>query len=143
MILTELTPLAALRLNRDDDVAVRVRALEAGETVRLMGRIGWWERRVAATGGSMDNNPSAGNKAGGLTTILEKSLGAVAKAGSSPLNAVYGYAEPVTAPGLGRAVPERSPWLRRGRDSAVAAPRGHVTVKLRLAPSRSLLLVWD
>ncbi|TRW14216.1 UxaA family hydrolase [Glacieibacterium frigidum] len=66
----------------------------------LMARIAWWEAHVAATGGSMDNNPSAGNKAGGLTTILEKSLGAVAKAGSTPLNAVYGYAEPVTARGL-------------------------------------------
>ena len=66
----------------------------------LMARIAWWERHVAATGGSMDNNPSAGNKAGGLTTILEKSLGAVAKAGSSPLEAVYGYAEAVTARGL-------------------------------------------
>jgi altronate hydrolase len=76
------------------------RAADPSVTERLMRRIGWWERHVAATGGSMDNNPSAGNKAGGLTTILEKSLGAVAKAGSSPLNAVYAYAEPVTAPGL-------------------------------------------
>jgi altronate hydrolase len=48
----------------------------------------------------MDNNPSTGNKAGGLTTILEKSLGAVAKAGASPLRAVYEYAEPVTERGL-------------------------------------------
>ncbi|CAL1692681.1 Altronate dehydratase [Brevundimonas subvibrioides] len=76
------------------------RAADPSVTERLMGRIAWWERHVAATGGSMDNNPSAGNKAGGLTTILEKSLGAVAKAGASPLNAVYGYAEPVTGTGL-------------------------------------------
>lgn len=76
------------------------RAADPSVTGRLMGRIAWWERHVAATGGSMDNNPSAGNKAGGLTTILEKSLGAVAKAGASPLNAVYGYAEPVTEAGL-------------------------------------------
>ena len=48
----------------------------------------------------MNNNPSPGNKAGGLTTILEKSLGAVAKSGTTPLEAVYGYAEPVTARGL-------------------------------------------
>lgn len=48
----------------------------------------------------MNNNPSPGNKAGGLTTILEKSLGAVAKSGTTPLEAVYGYAEPVTAHGL-------------------------------------------
>ena len=47
----------------------------------------------------MDNNPSPGNKAGGITTILEKSLGAVAKSGSSPLTAVYGYAEPISASG--------------------------------------------
>ena len=67
---------------------------------RLMRRIAWWERHVAATGGSMDNNPSAGNKAGGLTTILEKSLGAVAKAGSSPLTGVFEYAEQVHGPGL-------------------------------------------
>ena len=66
----------------------------------LLDRIAWWERHTAQTGGSMDNNPSAGNKAGGLTTILEKSLGAVAKGGSSPLSAVYGYAEPVTGRGF-------------------------------------------
>ena len=48
----------------------------------------------------MNNNPSPGNKAGGLTTILEKSLGATAKGGTTNLNAVYGYAEPVTAKGL-------------------------------------------
>ena len=49
---------------------------------------------------SMDNNPSPGNKAGGLTTILEKSLGAAAKGGTTTLNAVYHYAEPVTAKGF-------------------------------------------
>ena len=69
-------------------------------SAKLMERIAWWERHVETTGGSLDNNPSAGNKAGGLTTILEKSLGAVAKAGSAPLSAVYEYAEPVTAHGL-------------------------------------------
>ena len=46
----------------------------------------------------MNNNPSPGNKAGGLTTILEKSLGAVAKGGTSNLQAVYEYAEPVREP---------------------------------------------
>jgi altronate hydrolase len=51
-------------------------------------------------GASLDNNPSPGNKRGGLTTILEKSLGAVAKGGRSPLNAVYRYAERVTEHGL-------------------------------------------
>jgi altronate hydrolase len=48
----------------------------------------------------MDNNPSPGNKAGGLTTILEKSLGAVAKGGTTPLTAVYEYAEPITERGF-------------------------------------------
>jgi len=67
---------------------------------RLMERIEWWERYTAAEEGHMDNNPSPGNRAGGVTTIEEKSLGAVAKGGSSPLQAVYHYAEPVTAKGL-------------------------------------------
>jgi altronate hydrolase len=66
----------------------------------LIARLDWWENYAARDGASLDNNPSPGNKAGGITTILEKSLGAVAKAGSSPLNAVIDYAETVTAPGL-------------------------------------------
>ena len=66
----------------------------------LIDRLAWWEDYAARDGADLDNNPSPGNKAGGITTILEKSLGAVAKAGSSALNAVVGYAEPVTAPGL-------------------------------------------
>ncbi|WIM93439.1 altronate dehydratase family protein [Actinoplanes oblitus] len=67
---------------------------------RLLDRIAWWHAYVEAGGGTLDNNPSPGNKAGGLTTILEKSLGAVAKGGSAPLTAVYEYAEPVTEPGF-------------------------------------------
>jgi altronate hydrolase len=66
----------------------------------LIDRLDWWKAYAARDGADLDNNPSPGNKAGGITTILEKSLGAVAKAGSSALNAVVGYAEPVTAPGL-------------------------------------------
>lgn len=66
----------------------------------LMERIAWWQRYAALHGNTLDNNPSHGNKLGGLTTILEKSLGAVAKAGSSRLKAVIGYAEPVRAHGL-------------------------------------------
>jgi altronate hydrolase len=76
----------------------RAASREVGE--RLLERIRWWEGYAAAGGGSLDNNPSPGNKAGGLTTILEKSLGAVAKAGTSPLVEVYRYAEPVQARGL-------------------------------------------
>src|SRR5213079_1797500 len=67
---------------------------------KLLDLLKWWEGYADANDGSLDNNPSPGNKAGGLTTILEKSLGAVAKAGRAELAAVYGYAEPVTARGL-------------------------------------------
>lgn len=66
----------------------------------LLARIDWWRDYLARTGGQMNNNPSPGNKAGGLTTILEKSLGAVAKGGTTPLTAVYRYAEPVTERGF-------------------------------------------
>jgi arabinonate dehydratase len=71
---------------------------EVGE--RLVERIHWWEDYVKRCGASLDNNPSPGNKEGGLTTILEKSLGAVAKGGSQDLAAVYEYAEPITAKGF-------------------------------------------
>ena len=67
---------------------------------KLIGRIRWWEDYTARLGGRMDNNPSPGNKAGGLTTILEKSLGAVAKAGTTNLTGVYEYAEQVTEKGF-------------------------------------------
>ncbi len=72
------------------------RAVSPAVGERLMERIRWWESYAE----SMDNNPSPGNKAGGLTTILEKSLGAVAKGGTTPLTAVYEYAEPVTEHGF-------------------------------------------
>jgi altronate hydrolase len=67
---------------------------------QLVELIRWWEKYTADNGGSMDNNPSPGNKAGGLTTILEKSLGAVAKGGTTNLTGVYRYAERVTAKGF-------------------------------------------
>jgi altronate hydrolase len=67
---------------------------------KLMGHLRWWQDYAAQNGGSMDNNPSPGNKQGGITTILEKSLGAVAKGGATPLTAVYAYAEQTTAAGL-------------------------------------------
>ncbi|MEI7761309.1 MAG: altronate dehydratase family protein [Thermoleophilia bacterium] len=76
----------------------RARNREVGE--QLIERIHWWEEYTAMWGASIDNNPSPGNKAGGLTTIYEKSLGAVAKAGSTPLNQVVGYAERITERGL-------------------------------------------
>jgi altronate hydrolase len=71
---------------------------EVGE--KLLERIAWWEEYTARHGESMDSNPSPGNKAGGLTTILEKSLGAAAKGGSSDMVDVYRYAEPVTKRGF-------------------------------------------
>src|SRR5690348_4296397 len=67
---------------------------------KLVARIRWWEDYTARNKGEMNNNPSPGNKAGGLTTILEKSLGAVAKGGSTTLRAVYEYAEPVRDKGF-------------------------------------------
>ncbi|MGX9357419.1 UxaA family hydrolase [Roseobacteraceae bacterium S113] len=76
------------------------RAADPATGERLVGLINWWEDYTARNKGSMDNNPSPGNKAGGLTTILEKSLGAAAKGGTTPLTGVYKYAEPVTAAGF-------------------------------------------
>jgi len=67
---------------------------------KLLARIVWWEAYTARHGMKMDNNPSAGNKAGGLTTILEKSLGAIAKSGTTRLVDVVEFAQPVAARGL-------------------------------------------
>jgi altronate hydrolase len=66
----------------------------------LQARIDWWRDHVGANGGTLNDNPSSGNIAGGITTILEKSLGAVAKCGTTQLNGIYGYAEPIGASGL-------------------------------------------
>lgn len=71
---------------------------EIGE--KLIERIKWWERYTAFFGVEIDNNPSVGNKQGGLTTIYEKSLGAIAKGGSTALREVYRYAERVTEKGF-------------------------------------------
>lgn len=76
------------------------RAVNEATGHKLVGFISWWEDYTQRNKGSMDNNPSPGNKKGGLTTILEKSLGAAAKGGTSPLTGVYKYAEPVTASGF-------------------------------------------
>lgn len=66
----------------------------------LISRLDWWEDYVARNNASLDNNPSPGNKKGGLTTILEKSLGAVAKSGSSPLMGVFRYAQAIDTKGF-------------------------------------------
>jgi altronate hydrolase len=71
---------------------------EVGE--KLVERIKWWEKYTSMFGAEINNNPSPGNKEGGLTTIYEKSLGAIAKAGSTAMVDVYHYAEPVTAKGF-------------------------------------------
>ena len=76
------------------------RAVNAKVGEKLVERIRWWEDYTARNRGEMNNNPSPGNKAGGLTTILEKSLGAAAKGGSTTLRAVYEYAEPVKEKGF-------------------------------------------
>ena len=76
------------------------RAVSRAVGEKLVARIKWWEEYTARNKGEMNNNPSPGNKAGGLTTILEKSLGAVAKGGTTDLVDVYEYAEKVTAKGF-------------------------------------------
>jgi arabinonate dehydratase len=67
---------------------------------KLLDRIAWWERYTAMNGAEIDNNPTPGNKLGGLTTIYEKSLGAVAKSGSTPMTDVVEYAEPIRTRGF-------------------------------------------
>ncbi|HWU64817.1 MAG TPA: altronate dehydratase family protein [Ensifer sp.] len=76
----------------------RAQTTEIGE--KLIERIRWWEDYTARNGGEMDNNPSPGNKRGGLTTILEKSLGAVAKGGTAPLSGVYKFGEKIDTKGF-------------------------------------------
>ncbi|MEM7523210.1 MAG: altronate dehydratase family protein [Pseudomonadota bacterium] len=76
----------------------RATSRKVGE--RLIERVRWWEAYTARNNGEMDNNPSPGNKRGGLTTILEKSLGAVAKSGSAPLSEVYLFGEKIETKGF-------------------------------------------
>ncbi len=76
------------------------RAVSRAVGEKLVDRIKWWEWYAGVFNAEINNNPSPGNKNGGLTTIYEKSLGALAKAGSTPLVDVVGYAEQVTTPGL-------------------------------------------
>lgn len=76
----------------------RAKSVDVGK--KLIERIRWWEDYTARNGGEMDNNPSPGNKRGGLTTILEKSLGAVAKGGTAPLTDVYQFGEIIDKKGF-------------------------------------------
>ncbi len=76
------------------------RAVSQAVADKLEARLQWWTAYCTRNQAEMDNNPSAGNKAGGLTTILEKSLGAIAKGGTTPMVDVYEYAQPITAKGF-------------------------------------------
>jgi altronate hydrolase len=76
------------------------RAISRAVGEKLIERIKWWEWYAGIFGAELNNNPSPGNKEGGLTTIYEKSLGAIAKGGSTALMDVVGYAEPVRTKGL-------------------------------------------
>ena len=76
------------------------RAVNPDVGQKLVDRIEWWENYTKANHAEMNNNPAPGNKAGGLTTILEKSLGAVAKGGTTNLVDVYEYAQPITEKGF-------------------------------------------
>lgn len=79
-------------------LAERAISQEVGR--KILDCVRWWENHTRQNNSEIDNNPSPGNKAGGLTTILEKALGAVAKGGSSPLMDVVPYASPVRSKGL-------------------------------------------
>ncbi len=76
------------------------RAVSRAVGEKLVARIKWWEWYTGIFGAEINNNPSPGNKEGGLTTIYEKSLGAIAKGGSTALVDVVGYAEPIRAKGF-------------------------------------------
>ncbi|HEV8310131.1 MAG TPA: altronate dehydratase family protein [Methylomirabilota bacterium] len=76
------------------------RAVNEGVAKRLIDRFKWWEYYCRVLGAEMDNNPAPGNKAGGLTTVFEKSLGGVTKGGTTPLQDVFLYAEPITTRGF-------------------------------------------
>lgn len=76
----------------------RVRDIQVSEKLQKI--FGWWDRYAKRQGVSLNDNLAPGNIAGGISTILEKSLGSVTKAGTSPLNEVLDYAEPITSPGF-------------------------------------------
>jgi altronate dehydratase len=79
-------------------LASRAISAEVGE--KLLAKVDWWKDYLQCMGGKFDDNPTPGNRAGGLTNICEKSLGAITKGGSTPLMAVYDYAEPIESSGL-------------------------------------------
>ncbi len=76
------------------------RAISPEVGQKLVDKIHWWEQYTSMFGAEIDNNPTPGNKMGGLTTIYEKSLGAIAKAGTTPMTDVVDYAEKITTRGF-------------------------------------------
>ena len=130
------------------------RAVSQDVGEKLVGLMRWWEEYTAREGAEMNANPSPGNKAGGLTTILEKSLGAMAKAGSTNLVDVVGYAEPVTArgfvfmdtpdttrsppPARSRAAPIWCASRRAAAASSAASPRPRSSSR----PTRRCSAAW-
>jgi altronate hydrolase len=109
----------------------RAATREVGE--KLVGIIKWWEDYTARARMDMNNNPSPGNKAGGLTTILEKSLGAAAKGGTKTLAGVYHYAEQVKARASSSWTrPATTRSRRRGRSPAAPTSSLHHRPRLGL-----------
>ena len=113
----------------------RAATQEIGE--KLVGIIRWWEDYTARNKGEMNNNPSPGNKAGGLTTILEKSLGAAAKGGTTTLRGVYHYAEPITQRGFVFMDIARLRSGRRHRTGRLAAATSSASPPAAARPSAS------
>ena len=77
----------------------------------LLEKVRWWEAHTRKFGTQIDNNPTPGNKAGGLTTIYEKALGAITKSGRTPLMGVYDYAERVTTQGFAFMDSPGNDWM--------------------------------
>jgi altronate hydrolase len=75
------------------------RAVSEAVAKKLIDRYKWWEWYCRGIE-RMDNNPAPGNKAGGITTVFEKSLGGVTKGGTTPMNDVFLYGEPISTRGF-------------------------------------------
>jgi altronate hydrolase len=82
----------------EEELVARAVDPAVADTMRTM--FAWWRSYAAAGGSDLDANPSPGNRAGGISNIIEKSVGAAAKGGRSIVSDVIGYAEPVRRPGL-------------------------------------------
>ena len=82
----------------EEEMVARAADPAVAETMRTM--FAWWRSYAASGGSDLDANPSPGNRAGGISNIIEKSVGVAAKGGRSIVSDVIGYAEPVRRPGL-------------------------------------------